>query len=30
MDRTAGFAASLAIRESLVQTLVRVLYNAGR
>ncbi|MCC7127128.1 MAG: hypothetical protein IT178_19960 [Acidobacteria bacterium] len=30
MDRTAGFAASLAIRESLIQTLVRVLYNAGR
>ncbi len=30
MDRTAGFAASLAIRETLIQTLVRVLYNAGR
>lgn len=30
MDRTAGFAASLAIRESLIQTLVRVTYNAGR
>ena len=30
MDRTAGFAASLGLRESLIQTLVRVLYNAGR
>ncbi|MEO8200584.1 MAG: hypothetical protein ABI679_08705 [Gemmatimonadota bacterium] len=30
MDRTAGFAASLAIRQELLQTLVRVLYNAGK
>jgi hypothetical protein len=30
VDRTAGFAASLAIRQELVQSLVRVLYNAGR
>jgi hypothetical protein len=30
VDRTAGFAASIAIRQELVQNLVRVLYNAGR
>ncbi len=30
MDRTAGFAASIALRQELVQTLVRVLYNANR
>ena len=30
MDRTAGFAASIAIREHLFQELARVLYNANR
>jgi hypothetical protein len=30
MDRTAGFAASIALREELIQSMVRVLYNAGR
>ena len=30
MDRTAGFAASITIREELIQRFVRVLYNAGR
>src|SRR5689334_7781992 len=30
MDRTAGFAASIAIRQELIQSLARVLYNAGR
>jgi len=30
VDRTAGFAASIAVRQELIQSLVRVLYNAGR
>jgi hypothetical protein len=30
MDRTAGFAASVVLRQELIQTLVRVLFNAGR
>jgi hypothetical protein len=30
MDRTAGFAASVAIREELLQSFIRILYNAGR
>ena len=30
MDRHAGFAASIAIRQQLFQDLARVLYNAGR
>jgi hypothetical protein len=30
VDRTAGFAASIAIRQQLFQDLARVLYNAGR
>src|SRR5262245_48422616 len=30
VDRTAGFAASIAIREHLFQELARVLYNANR
>ena len=30
MDRTAGFAASIAIREHALQDLARVLYNAGK
>jgi hypothetical protein len=30
VDRTAGFAASIAIREELIGSLIRVLYSAGR
>ena len=30
MDRTAGFAASIALRQEMMQSLVRVLYNAGQ
>jgi hypothetical protein len=29
VDRTAGFAASVSIRQELIQRLIRVLYNAG-